>query len=248
MLKVLIAKLVNIIFPPKCLACYSVDITVHDSLCYQCWQKLEFITTSCIKCGNLLKDSASYDKYCLSCRNKRKNKFYTKIHSALLYNSTIKKLIKRFKYNNDLILKKVFVNWLLFAGKEILPEIDLIIPVPLHNQRLKQRKYNQAAILAKLLGKLSNKEVLVDGLIRKHNIESQSKLGYSARLSNVKNVFALNKKYKEKLALSSILLIDDVITTGATVNECAKVLRLEGKAKKIMVLTIARTSIFKNKN
>ena len=143
-----------------------------------------------------------------------------------------------FKFYDKTDLASLLAKMMYVAGKDIFAsDIDLIVPVPLHYSRLIKRRYNQSALLAKELGKLTNIKVdyntLVKGRITKAQIDCDGK----ERLINVKNAFYI--KDAGKIKGKRILLIDDVLTTGSTLNECAKVLK-QAKAKSIDGLTVSR--------
>ncbi len=121
--------------------------------------------------------------------------------------------------------------------KDEINNCDIICAVPLHKKRLRQRKFNQAALIAKFLDR---KKFNPDLLWRLVNTVSQVKLKREERERNLKKAFLVNKKYRNSIKDKTILLIDDVATTGATINNCAKALKKAG-AKKVVVLTIAKT-------
>ena len=127
-------------------------------------------------------------------------------------------------------------------AKEILPDIDFIAPIPLHKFRIIKRKYNQSALLAKNIGILSDKKVLVDLLVRTKNNKPQALLSQKARKKNVLGIFQVKEQYSAAIKGKNILLIDDVITTGATVESCCMVLKKYGVSR-IYVLTLAKTTI-----
>lgn len=118
-----------------------------------------------------------------------------------------------------------------------LPEFDLILPVPLHRNKLRQREFNQAAGLARRIGKYFEIPVSTDNLQQIRSTKSQTKLTKTQRIANVKGAFRV--KRADELNGKSVLLVDDVFTTGATVDECSKVLLAAG-AKEVFVMTLAR--------
>lgn len=121
----------------------------------------------------------------------------------------------------------------------MLHNADAIIPVPLHRWRLLKRRYNQAAIMAHYLGRDTEVSVLYEGLLRTRSTQVQGHLNYEQRRKNVKSAFTINPKCTFNIKGKTLILIDDVYTTGATVKECAKALKKAG-AKSIHVLTLAR--------
>ena len=125
------------------------------------------------------------------------------------------------------------------AGEELLAEAALIVPVPLHRRRLFMRRYNQSALLAARLARRARATLAVDLLVRRRHTRLQGQLSADARRRNVQGAFEIRRKRKAMLDGKRVLLIDDVLTTGATVDECARVLR-RGGATAVDVLTLAR--------
>ena len=125
------------------------------------------------------------------------------------------------------------------AGEDLLGTCDIIAAVPLHRWRLLWRRYNQAALLALAMGRIAGKPVLADLLVRRRATPSQGRMGRNQRFQNVAGAFALRSAHAEHIRDRRVLLVDDVMTTGATVAECAKVLRRAG-AQAVDVLTLAR--------
>lgn len=234
-LKWIICLLDNI-FPPQCASC-SCLVSVPHTLCVTCWRDLEFITDPCcIVCGYPLeKDTV----YCGDICQKQKL-FLAKIRSAVIYNDISANIIQNLKYQDRTENSIILSNWLYSAGHDLAQEADLIIPVPLHKAKLFKRKYNQAAMIAKRFAKQAHKQCDFNILIRQKDIMSQSKLSQYERIQNVKGAFYVMNK--ELIYNKTILLVDDVVTTAATVNECARVLLTAG-AKKVISLTVARAKI-----
>ena len=165
--------------------------------------------------------------------------------SPFLYDGVISEIVRAFKFNGQ-IRYGDFLTALAFEyikDSNLLSEYDLIIPVPLHKNRFDDRTYNQSDIIAKRLGKLINKDVSCDVLIRIRDTKHQSSLKGADRVKNVKDAFLVpNIDLKGK----RIILVDDIYTMGETANECAKALRLAG-AEKVAVFTLCKRMI-KNKS
>jgi len=158
----------------------------------------------------------------------------------MIYDDASKGLILRLKHADHLHLARGLAQNMFAAGKDLLDEADFIVPVPLHRFRLFQRRYNQAALLAQALGKLSGKPVLVDVLLRARATQSQGHLKREERRKNVAGAFCLAPRKAAQMAGKKILLVDDVMTTGATANACATALIKAGVAA-VFVLTAAKT-------
>jgi ComF family protein len=141
------------------------------------------------------------------------------------------------KHGDRLHLAPPLAQWMKRAGKEILLAADLQLPVPLHWTRLFARRYNQVAVLAHAIAKAGGPPVAVDCLTRRRRTPSQGHKNASARRRNVAGAFAV--RHPDKIRGKRVVLIDDVLTTGATVEECARVLKRAGAAR-VDVLTLAR--------
>ncbi|HKW52800.1 MAG TPA: ComF family protein, partial [Stellaceae bacterium] len=163
---------------------------------------------------------------------------FARARAALRYDEASRRLILGFKHGDRLHLAPALGQWMRRAGAELIAEADLIVPVPLHWTRLFARRYNQAAVLAHAIHDAGGPPVGADWLLRRRRTPSQGKRNAAGRERNVRGAFAL--KPGRSVKGSRILLIDDVFTTGATVGECARVLRRAG-ARQVDVLTIART-------
>ncbi len=156
--------------------------------------------------------------------------------SARAHTDVLGSIIRRHKYGPNQALSAVLAE-LIEDGLPIEPEYDVIMPVPLHHRRLLKRGFNQAALLAAVLSRKLCCRLDVTTLIRVIATSPQTAQDFDSRRRNVHNAFAV--RYPQRVADRKVLLVDDVLTTGATVNECARVLRLCGAAG-IDVLTIAR--------
>jgi ComF family protein len=163
------------------------------------------------------------------------------IRSALYFNQMAQNVIHKFKYNDCIEIQETLAKWVAGAAADIYPQIDFLIPVPLHVRKLKSRRYNQAALLANCLGKRWRKPVLRTLLIRAKDTMPQVGLNKKQRIKNVRQAFVVNKYYQSSLRGKSVALVDDVITTGATARECANVL-LKNGAVAVFLLAVARKS------
>jgi ComF family protein len=159
--------------------------------------------------------------------------------AAVLYDDASRKLVLGFKHGDRTHAAKALAVWMRRAGGEILEQADALVPVPLHRWRLFQRRYNQSALLAQQIGLLAGKPVLYDALRRIRPTPSQGHFTRKERRENVKGAFAVSSEDKAAAEGKTLLLIDDVLTTGATVDECARVLLVAG-AKQVLVLTLSR--------
>ena len=231
-------NLLYFILPPRCLLCGKV-IQSENSLCPDCFENISFITKPyCQHCGMPLDGSKDdvFELTCLNCLNKKP--LFRLCRSAIKYDEFSKKLLLDFKFADHIENKLLLARWLFFAGKDIFKAgIDFIIPVPLHYTRLLQRKYNQSAMLASELSKLCLIPVDYKVLKKIRYTKPQIKCSGKNRKSNIKNAFEVVNP--DKIKGKRVLLIDDVYTTGSTMQECIKVLK-KAKVKSVDVLTVAR--------
>jgi ComF family protein len=167
---------------------------------------------------------------------------YDKGRSAVRYAGLARTVILKLKHGDATYLTPSLSNWMRQAGKDLWQDTDYLIPVPLHRWRLLQRRYNQATLLAKGVSNLVGIPVLSQVLIREKSTESQGRKTRHQRLSNVQGAFAI-KDPRDLLKGKTVTLIDDVWTTGATLETCVKVLKQSGVGK-VYVLTFARVIHF----
>lgn len=240
MFKKILNQFLEIFFPSHCLSCPKI-ISKDSLFCAKCWVKLNFITDSKCKICSYpfeveIKNAAPF---CASCLVKRPS--FEKVITIFRYNYVIKKIISNLKYKDQGYLAKKFGKILADRIKKENIEFDLIVAVPLHLERLKKRKFNQAVFLAKALKKyFPDSKFYPDLLFRVKNTPSQTKLTKKQRIKNMKRAFMVNKKYRDYVKDKNILLIDDIMTSGATLENCTKELKRR-KAKSITVATIAKT-------
>ena len=228
----------EIIFPNHCLSCEKI-ISFDGLFCEKCWMKLQFISEpKCQICAYPF-EFQGLNLLCGKCLTQKPSFDHT--ITIFRYNHILKKIIAALKYRDQTFLGKKFARILFDKAKHEIRDCDLMVAVPLHVKRLRKRKFNQAVLLAKNLLKLVPElQFFPDLLIRTKNTKTQIELRKKERESNLKNVFILNEKYRERLGGKKILLLDDVMTTAATLENCAKILKKHG-AKKVVVLTIAKS-------
>jgi ComF family protein len=232
-------KLVDIILPKKCI-CGRNRTEDAKSLCHECWAKVQFISgDKCNCCGDpfaVLLDENEGQLLCPNCLETPPQ--YKKQRCVFKYDEHSSFIISKFKYSDATYVANYIAPQLQNISREFIDDIDVITSIPLHLKKLVRRKYNQSAILANKLGRLSGKKVDNMLLKRIKDTTSQAGLERSKRLKNIKGSFTVPNP--RKLEGKNILLVDDVITTGATIAEATKVL-LKGGAKKVYVVAAART-------
>ncbi len=230
--------IIDTVFPAKCLTC-EVKTDKANLFCFSCWNSLTFISDPrCSICGSPFPIKMEKNSICPYCIEEKPS--YDMARSVLRFDHRSEHLIHNFKYYDKTEATKTITNMMIKAYGEAMSKIDIVSAVPMHQSKLRKRKYNQAAVLANEIAKTSDKPYKPEILIKSKDSISQSGLSKEERKENVKNTFKLNPLFKNDIWRKNILIIDDVLTTGATASECAKVLRRNG-AKRINILTIART-------
>jgi ComF family protein len=238
-IKALINNAVDIVFPHKCLSCKE-QVESDGSLCHICWEEIEFITTpQCFQCGTPFEIESSDLSICGQCISNPPK--YSKARALFCYNEKSSRIITSFKYYDNTHYSKHFAKWLIRTGNELIKKSDIITPVPLHKLRMISRRYNQSALICNQLGIITGKNVNNEILIRHKNTKPQAGLTFKTRIDNVKSAFRINNRYKNDVVDKTILLVDDVMTTGSTINACTKTL-LKAGAREVFVLTIAATT------
>ena len=194
----------------------------------------------CVKCVKILETFAEFAEFeVIEEEAHLENKNFQNFMYVFHYEGVIRKLILDYKFYEKSYIYVVFVNFILKNKKifEKLKSYDTIIPVPISKKRMKERGYNQSLLIAKKLSKALNINLQENCLVKTKNIIEQSKLNREQRKQNIQNVYELKKE--QILKDKKILLIDDIYTTGNTVNECCKMLQ-KAMPKKIDVFTIAK--------
>ena len=234
------AKLVELaFFPSFCKVCRALlEAPGEKILCRSCLDKIQAHRSSyCLCCGRFF-EGAGEPHLCLSCLNERPS--FSVHRSGGLYRGELKDIILLFKYRGDEILGKPLGRFLFesLKGEESLWwGVDAIVPVPLHPKRKRERGFNQAKILAKELSRLKGVP-LEDLVLRKMKyVPPQTSLEREERAKNVRGVYAVLKS--GKIRGKTLLLVDDVYTTGSTLKECSQEL-LKAGAKEVRAITVAQ--------
>lgn len=234
-------RLLDMVLPPLCLGCNEI-VTTPGTLCAACWPTFSFIASPyCARCGTPFAEDLGTGAECGSCL-KRPPRF-RRARAALVYDERSRRLVLPFKHGDRTDLARACGTWMAHAGSELLAEADLIVPVPLHWRRLLTRRYNQALLLARiaanLAGRHSPARLAPDLLLRRRWTGTQAGLAARERRSNVQKAFEVRPRWRSELQGKTVLLVDDVLTTGATVEACVRALRKAGAAE-VDVLTLAR--------
>ncbi len=226
--------MVDAVLPPRCLAC-GVTVGEPDALCARCWAALRFFAPPwCAVCGLPFPHPMGEGAVCADCARGRAS--WHQARAVLRYDSHSRPLVLALKHDGT-HLARALGGWMQRAGGEVLDRADLLVPVPVHWTRLFGRRYNQASLLAHAIHAAGGPPVAPDWLVRRRRTPSQGRLGPLARARNVRGAFALRRG--REIKGKRLVIVDGVLTTGATVEECARVLRREGAAF-VGVLTLAR--------
>ncbi|MDJ0390991.1 ComF family protein [Roseomonas sp. E05] len=235
------------LLPPRCPACAALVLT-EGTLCLDCFRTVTPIGAPlCHRCGlpflhtgqgAPLPGDPSGHLHCARCVEGPP--LYGRARAAWLYDDGSKRLVLPFKYGDRTELAGLLARHMAQAGRELLAEADLLLPVPLHRGRLLARRYNQAALLAARLARLSGKPWAPHLLRRARHTPKLAKLGAAERLVVLEGAFTLAPGGAARVAGRRVLLVDDVLTSGATVSACAAVLLAAGAAQ-VEVLAAART-------
>lgn len=191
----------------------------------------------CRCCGYPFELDPGPDSLCGACL--QSPPAFDRARSVVVYDAGSRDLVLAFKHADRTEATPAFARWMQRAGSELLADAEVVVPVPLHRWRLFRRRYNQSALLANTIGELAGLTVVPDLLVRRRNTPSQGRFSAAGRRRNVSGAFRVNARYQPKVKGRRVLLIDDVLTTGATATVCAKVLRRAG-ATGVDVLVLAR--------
>ncbi|MDI9350176.1 MAG: ComF family protein [Candidatus Symbiobacter sp.] len=255
-------QMADLLVPPSCLACRA-PIEQEGGLCPQCWPRIRFISPPyCRKCGQVCeyKTSLTEAQICLNCVLAAQDQSTEAAlnrspldlcRAALVYDDASRALILPFKHGDRTELGKIFAKFLYRGYSADEHAADVIVPMPLHWRRLFHRRYNQAALLAHELSRLTQQKVIADAVIRHRYTPVQgqmsgkpNQIGHpltrrQQRELNVKNAFKINPRHCAFLQNKVILLLDDVYTTGASLRECARELKRAG-VRQVYGLALAR--------
>ena len=229
------------VLPPLCLRCAEI-VESPGTLCAACWQGFSFIAPPyCARCADPFSTDPGAGALCARCLARPPR--YRRARAALIYDQESRRLVLPFKHGDRTDMARACGSWMARAGAELLAEADIVAPVPLHWRRLLARRYNQAQLLARAaVGHAEDRARLSlapDLLRRRRWTGSQSGLRAEERRGNVRAAFDIRPRWAAEIVGKAVVLVDDVLTTGATVEACARVLQ-RGGARHVDVLTLAR--------
>lgn len=220
----------------KCLMCREeLSSNTLYAFCDDCIKKLPFnIGKTCVKCSEPI---SGMGEYCIHCKNSKP--YFKKNVSVFLYKRPIDGFIRRLKFDNQKYLSVTLGNFIASEVVKMGVNFDYIIPAPMHSKRKKKRGYNQAELLCCALKDKLGLNVDCEILEKVRDTLNQARLSRQQRLENLENAFKV--KDKNKIKGKTILLVDDVFTTGTTMNECSKTL-LDAGAKEVYSITLAHAN------
>lgn len=231
-----LAPVVDLLFPPRCPLC-GAGTAAQTGLCADCWSDLAIPgQPACKLCQRPFGDGGIEQGVCAPCMAHPPR--HAGIAAGTLYNDASRRLVLAFKYGRRIALAPMLAR-LIAAQLPHDGEEWTLVPVPLHRWRLWQRGYNQSALLAREIGRIREMPVVIDGLVRKRATPTLAGLGQTARISAVQGAIAVNPRRSSLLAGRNVVLVDDVLTSGATSGACVAALRKAG-VKAVRIACFAR--------
>ncbi len=232
-------KLGNLVLPPICLACEN-RVDEQGVVCPKCWAGIRFIEKPFCE---VLGSPFSYElgEGALSAQAIANPPPFNRARSVVLYDEVARRLVQGLKFSDRMELAPWMARWMVRASDKVLEDKAIIIPVPLHRWRLFGRRFNQSAELGRHIAASENLQYAPDLLTRIRPTKQQVGLGRRERDTNVRGAFRVPKHKAVEVKGQHLVLIDDVFTTGATLEACARALKRRG-ARQIDCLTFARVA------
>lgn len=233
--------LADIVMPPVCLVCRT-PVGGHDALCASCWRDVDFIRPPvCDRLGLPLPfDISAFgaDAPTISAAAAADPPPYARARAVAAYSGAMRALVHGLKFHDRHDVRRLLGRWLVEAGSALVEEAEIVVPVPLARRRLLLRRFNQAATLSQEVARLTGLRYEPMALTRTRATANQVGLSRPARRRNVAGAFAVLPSARPRIEGADVLLVDDVITTGATVGACARAL-LKAGAARVDVLALA---------
>lgn len=233
----------DLVYPRHCVACERIMADESDPwLCCDCMAGLPFVSDNCCpKCGHELGEYGVVHTRCRACEGK--SLFFKSATAPFRYERPVRELILQLKLAGQTFLAVLLARHVVahLESSGLMERVDVIVPVPLHWRRRVKRGYNQSVLLAREIGRHFRLPLVSRSLVRVAPTKSQTSVSMQKRMEHLRGAFAVRRR--EALAGKTVLLIDDVLTTGATCAECSRILRQEGSAAAVYVATAARTML-----
>ena len=232
-----LAPVVDLVYPPRCPSCGEA-LAAQDGLCSACWSELVIPgEPACARCQRPFGDQGTAGQaICAPCLTEPPR--HDGIAAATLYNQASRKLVLAFKHGRRIALAPMLAR-LAAARLPELPGEWLFIPVPLHRWRLWRRGFNQSALLARELARRRRQPLIVDGLVRHKATPALGGVGKAARARALSGAIGVNPRHQDRLQGARVVLVDDVLTSGATSDACVRVLKRAG-AGEVRIACFAR--------
>jgi len=231
---------IHFLFPPQCLCC-GVETTSDFALCGACWRDTTFVSgLVCDACSIPLPgDTVGQAELCDACIIAPHP--WTKGRAAVIYNGSARRMILGLKHGDRLELAQSMAGWMADAGKDLAIAGSLVAPVPLFWRRFLKRRYNQASLLAEKIARIKRADYCPDLLTRLRATRMQEGMTRLERQENQRDAFAVTRRHAGKITGRTVLLIDDVMTSGATLAACSEACFAAG-ASDVNVLVLARVA------
>jgi len=228
-----------IVYPPVCVAC-GVMTERHGALCAACWRAVRFLDQPWCE---VMGEPFGHDPGdgVVSLQAIARPPPYARARAAVAYEGVARSLVHSLKYADRADLAPLMASWMIRAGRELIDCSDVVVPVPLHRGRMFERRYNQSAELARALAGTCSLPMLAGVLLRVRATRQQVGLGLRARQENVRSAFAVDSARRSLLEGRRVLLVDDVLTTGSTLESATRAL-LKAGVTEVKVLTFARVA------
>jgi len=228
-------KLFNLLFPARCVLCQQT-LKQDTGVCADCYRHLPYNDICCVRCALPLAEAVKTTVFCGRCITRQP--YFDYVCSPFRYENDVIRLVHQLKFSEKISSASIIGEMLLPAFLKTNEKPDCLLPVVLHASRMRQRGFNQSIEISRRLSRKLNIPVEYDAVVRQRSTPAQTGLNARQRLKNIKGAFSV----VEKLTYKHVLIVDDVITTGATVNELARVLK-QNKVPRVGVLSIARAPV-----